>query len=199
MLRSVLPLLLLAVAGCGDDVGARTFSSDVEECKTRLRTIYEGLLGYATANGHAPEGSGVAFFAELVAGGTWPNDAEHARLLTCPGVSIEELGLAEKPPTEWFANLAGLGAASSAYAGRDQEHHPLAAFPGRGTEALLACDNHLRANHAGGVTNVLMADGSVLTLELEHEQELGNVPADATVIVVGPDSPLAELRTLRQD
>jgi hypothetical protein len=192
-----LPALLLAALSpaCGDDVGAHDFSSDVEHCNANLRAIYRGLVDYELEHGAAPETSGVAFFATLIAGGTWENTEENARTLTCPGVPTENLSIAGKPPKEWYASLEGLDGSASAYAGRDQANHPLASFPGPGTEALVACDNHGGANHET-VTNVLLADGSVLSLELEREKEAGNVPEDAEVLVVGQESPLEELRTL---
>ena len=196
---SLLAVLTLTFTGCGSEAGAaHDFSSDVEECKANLREIFAGLSDYAEAEGRAPEKSGVAFFAELISGGTWENDEAHARFLTCPGVPIETLAIAGKPPTEWFASLDGLTGDSSSYAGRDPVNHPLPGFPGPGTEALVACDNRHGANHEG-ITNVLLSDGSVLTLELEREKENGNVEEDAEVLVVGPDSPLPELRTLSLD
>lgn len=195
--RALLLAAALLAPSCGERVGAHEFSSDVEHCKANLREVYAGLRAYADREGHPPTGSGVAFFAELVTSGVWPRDEAHARLLTCPGVAPEELGLPASP-ADWFPSLEALGPDSSAYAGRDSERAPLPSFPGPGTEALMACDNQRGANHAG-ITNVLMADGSVLSLELATEQAAGRVPPGAERITVGPDSPLRELRALSAD
>jgi prepilin-type processing-associated H-X9-DG protein len=200
-------LALLVVAGLcfwyfaprHDATGdAHAFDSDSTECVANLRAIYAGLLVYIEAHGHPPEASGVRFLAELIESGTWPNDEEHARKLTCPGVPIADLALAGRRASEWFADPGALDGSSSAYAGRDQARSRLTVLPADRVEPLVACDNAHGANHAD-VTNVLMADGSVLSLELETEIELGNLPPDATRIPVGPDSPIAELRGLSLD
>ena len=180
------------------DGRAHEFDSDSTECVANLRAIYDGLLSYVEENGRPPEGSGVAFFAELVASGHWPNDEEHARRLTCPGVALSELGLAGKPANEWFASLDGLDGTSSGYAGRDQAGWPVATLPSTRTEPLVACDNATGANHAD-VTNVLMGDGSILSLELENEIANGNVPEGTERFVVGPDADLPELSKLSLD
>ena len=47
------------------------------------------------------------------------------------------------------------------------------------------------------VKNALFADGSVRTYSLRQEIEAGTLPAGATTIPVGPESPLADLRKLK--
>lgn len=191
--------VLLGTSACwGGESPRHAFSSDIEECKAQMLDVYQGLLDYTAAEGAPPSESGVRFFATLIASGHWKNSAENARKLTCPAVPIEGLALANLSPTDWYDSLDGLGGNHSAYAGRNQADHPLPGIPTRGDQALLACDNHLGMNHEG-VTNVLFADGSIISFELENERELGNLGPDDEVLPVGPDSPIRELRTLSQD
>lgn len=178
--------------------GERPFpavGSDVRECKSNLQEIYRGLRAYRDQHGHAPQASGVAFFAALIADGVWENTAANARKLTCPGRGAHAV-----PDGVDFADLASLGPASSAYAGRDVANHPLAKFPSGGAEieTLIACDDAGGMNHDGAL-NVLLSDGTVKTLLLDQLIEEGRLPADATNIPVGPDSPLEELRVLVAD
>jgi len=196
-LRYLLPLALSVLPACGGGTTAHQFSSDIEECKANLRSIFTGLDEYQREKGQLPKGSGVAFFAELISSGFWENNELNARRLTCPGVDLSQLGLAGRAPETWFEDLEAVNGESSSYAGRDNENHPLIKLHGPG-EALLACDNQHGPNHEN-VTNVLMSDGSILSLELETEIELGNVPEGTTELVVGPDSLLAELQVMSLD
>lgn len=196
--RVLLGALALTLPACGGNTSAHDFSSDVEECKSNLRAIFSGLSVYRHEKGRLPEEGGVAFFADLIASGVWENDPPKARILQCPGVPLESLSVAGTPPEDWFDDLEGVDGASSSYAGRDVENHPLASFPGPGTEPIVACDNHDGTNHAD-VTNVLMSDGSIVSLELATEIELGNLPEGTERIVVGPDALLPELRKLSLD
>lgn len=170
---------------------------DASQCVENLRAIHAGLVEYTRTRGAPPPGSGVRFFAALVADGVWPADGEHVARLSCPG-STSELRGADMPVDRRFADLANLDEGWSAYAGRDQERAPLGTFPGPGVDALVACDNHAGANHVG-VTNALFADGSVVSYELAKEIAAGHLPAGTLFIPVGPDSPIAALRPLRPD
>jgi prepilin-type processing-associated H-X9-DG protein len=173
-------------------------SDDQQACISNLRAIHAGLLAMQPAPGEPPRASGIALFAGLIAAGTWPDDAEHRRLLTCPGSNAEPVAAG----TDYSA-LASLGPASSAYAGRDLAAHPLAAFPCGGDEALVACDGARGPNHGdrgaghGGAINVLMADGSVRTLELERLLDAGRLPEGTAAIELGPGSPIEWLRVFQ--
>ncbi len=197
-------LLSLSIAlgllfpACSSETSAHQFDSDVEECKANLRSIFDGLINYQVEKGQLPNESGVRFFAALISSGYWDNSAERARSLICPGVAVEKLALKGDTPENWFSDLSSLTGDSSSYAGRNVVDSPLFNVPGPGTEALIACDNQYGENH-DGVTNVLMSDGSILSLELETEIENGNLPEGTTRIVVGPDSALDFLRTLTLD
>lgn len=166
-------------------------TSDQQACVSNLRAIHAGFLAMQHEPGEPPRGSGIALLAGLIAGGTWPNDREHARLLTCPGSNAEPV-----PAGTDYSKLATLGAQSSAYAGRDLAAHPLAKFPCGGDEALVACDGARGCNHEGAI-NVLMADGSVRTLEVERLLRAGTLPSGATTIELGPGSPIEWLRVFQ--
>ena len=181
--------LLLAACGGGEDP-RKEVPSDVVVCRENMRAIYAGLREYATRHGHAPEGSGARFLAALIAEGVWEDTPESRARLTCPGAGAQPV----PPGTDWSAP-ATLDEASTAYAARDVAAHPFETFPAGGRVVVLACDDAAGMNHAG-VLNVLYADGAVRTFELADLIAAGRVPADATGIVVGPRSPLEELRVL---
>lgn len=190
---TVLCAVLASVPGCGggDESPRQTFDTDVEECSARLRDIHQALVALTVERAWQPSHSGVGFFAELVASGFWPDTEASRARLTCPGAGA--------PPVsaKSFADLAALGDEDSGYAGRDLAAFPLARFPTGGKEILMACDNAHGMNHAG-VMNALYADGSVKTFSLRQEIEVGTLPAGATTIPVGPDSPLPDLRKLKR-
>lgn len=173
-------------------------SSDVELCRERLREIYAGLKQYAAEKGRAPAGSGARFLAALVADGIWPATADNAYKLTCPGVAIDELDHGGRAPEAWFRDLASVNGASTAYAGRDMARFPLAKFPCGGHEPVAACDNHGGQNHER-YTNVLFADGSIETWDLEQEIAEERLPAGSARLEIGAASSDPELVKLSQD
>lgn len=174
------------------------FASDVEECRDNLRRVYDGLIEYDSQHGGLPQGSGAVFLGQLIEAGVWENDEGHARLLQCPAASPESRGLLTAPKT-WFQPLSEVDGSRTSYAARNFKQYPLLEFPTPGNAPLVACDNEIGHNHASGVTNVLMADGSVVSFELEVEQAEGRVPREAQVLVVGPLAELEELRRMSLD
>ncbi len=203
MRRNVVPLtiaiLMLALfwwTRTGEPPSLRhDVSSDVRTCTSNLQAIYDGLRAYNDRFGRPPSGSGVAFFAELVSAGIWEDSPEARERLTCPGS-----GATPVPDATDFAQLASLTNASSAYAGRDSAAFPLTTFPAGGPDntALVACDNAHGMNH-DGVMNVLFTDRTIQALYLDQLIESGALPPGTETIVVGPDSPLEELRVLSAD
>ena len=201
MRRVLVPLAVVALAcllwfwpSMGDDPRP-DFGSDVDACKENLAEIHRGLLLYEERFGRAPQGSGVAFFAELIASGVWEDTPENRARLTCPGKNA-----APVPDGTGYGDLGALTGASSAYAGRNSAEHPLVKFPAGGAEleALVACDNARGMNHDGAL-NVLRSDGSIATLSLQQELERGRIPPGSDRILVGKDSPIPELAKLSGD
>ena len=192
--RVLVPLAVVALAAAlffwrgGSGGPTYDVAGDVAECAARLRTIHGALLEYARKEGQPPPRSGVAFLGALFAAGL----VQDAETLTCPG----RFAGAVHPGVD-YRLLDALGDEDSAYAGRDMVAHPLAKFPAGGSELepIAACDNASGLNH-DGCMNVLFSDGSVVTLTLAQEIELGHLPPDATNIQVGPESPIASLRKL---
>ncbi len=202
MSKTVALLLVLLAAGAlywqtrpRGSTALPEVDSDVEECRDNLLAIYDGLRLYAERFEGPPGACGVAFFGELVASGVWENTRSTLAKLTCPGPNA-----APMPEGADFEDLGSLTSASSAYAGRDTQNHPLARFPSGGAEiqALVACDNARGMNHDGAL-NVLYSDGSVKTLVLHDLIAQGTLPPGTTAIQVGPSSPVPELRTLVSD
>lgn len=198
--RVLVPLLVLALAAAlylwpQGEASIVEVPDDVNACATNLRAIYAGLMEGHARDGGVPEGAGIAFFGSLIADGTWGDTPANRALLTCPGPRAEAV-----PSGLDFHAPAALPPAASAYAGRDTARFPLTKFPSGGPELepLIACDNAHGLNHEGCM-NVLFSDGSVVTLLLEQEIERGIVAPGTTTLVVGPDSPVPELRKLVGD
>ncbi|MCC7013422.1 MAG: type II secretion system protein [Planctomycetes bacterium] len=174
-------------------------AAKVTACKANMSEIYKGLMSYKNSLDKAPNQSGVKFFAEVVNKGILENTKAMAKKLTCPAVEIGSLpGIAGRPEVEWFKDLEAIDGTFSSYAGRDCKNFPLRKFPGSGKEALIADDNDPTMNHPH-TTVVLMADGSVDTYELSLLRDSGVLGAEEEHLVVGPDSPVEELRKLSLD
>lgn len=198
--RVLVPLVVLALAAAlylwpRGTTPIVDVPDDVNACATNLRAIYAGLLEAHARAGRVPSGSGIAFFAALIAEGVWEDTPAKRALLTCPGPHA-----APVPAGLDFRASSALPPSASAYAGRDTSRFPLTKFPSGGAELepLIACDNAGGLNHEGCM-NVLFSDGSVITLLLAQEIERGIVPPGTTNLPVGPDSPVPELRELLGD
>jgi prepilin-type N-terminal cleavage/methylation domain-containing protein len=174
----------------------------VTGCKANLQEIHKGLIIYNTKYQRIPDQSGVRFFASLITKGVWENSKPSAMKLTCPGVDIGalEIGTIENTD-EWFGNAELINGNYSAYAGRDCKQFPLRKFPGSDKDPIIADDNEgdgTEGNHRT-TTCVLYASGAVGTFEIFELQEKGVVDKETSVLVVGPDSPVEELRKLSLD
>lgn len=147
-------------------------SAGTNACMERLREVYAGIALFHERTGRAPAAGDGDFLQALIASGAWADTPENRARLRCPGTDTP-------------------------YAARDTAAFPLARFPSGGAELepLAACDGGDHLPHAEGV-NVLYSDGSVRTLLLEREIELGHLAPGSTRIPVGPDSPVPDLRKL---
>lgn len=172
-------------------------AAEVRACSSNLSELHTGMMLYKSKYDRIPSRSGVAFFAELVSRGAMTSTKTNARRLTCPGVDIGSLAIRDLPPEEWWKDVELVDGTWSAYAGRDCDQYPLRKFPGEGKEPLVADDNDGGMNHRT-TTNVLYADGSVQTFELFVERENGLVGPEEPLLV-GPDSPIEDLRKLSLD
>lgn len=174
----------------------------VTACKANLQEIHKGLMIYNTKFQRVPDQSGVRFFASLISRGVWENSKPSGLKLTCPGVDIGALTIGSIDNTdEWFGNLEVIDGDYSSYAGRDCKGFPLRKYPGSDKEPVVADDNvgdETEGNHRT-TTCVLYASGSVGTYEIFELQEKGVVDKETKVLVVGPDSPIEELRKLSLD
>lgn len=169
------------------------FDSDVDSCRARLKNIYDAMRAMKDEQKVVPSAPGVGFFAQLISEGQWEDIPETRALLSCPGVNVPAIDFSTS-----FADLDALTGTHSAYAGRDTVNHPLAAFPTRGTEPLMACDNAAGMNH-DGVMNVLYADGSIKTYVVEQEREKGTLGPEESIFWIGPNAQLEDLRKLTLD
>jgi hypothetical protein len=194
LLVAAVAIILCFRFGCdrGEDP-RHDVPDDVRTCRENLREIHEGLLAYQAKFGELPGGSGPRFLAALIAGGIWEDTPENRAKLTCPGPHASPV-----PENVDWSDAGSLTAAHSAYAVRDFAAHPLVRFPTGGDEPILACDNAHAMNH-DGATNVLYADKTVRTFLIEQEIARGRVPAGTTNLILGPESPLPDLRKLRAD
>lgn len=192
-----LALFAPALAGCSSSEDPRlAVPDDVALCREHLRAIHAGLALYARTLGRPPQASGVALLGDLLASGVWSDTPEHRALLTCPGPNAE---LA--PPDTDLAKLDTLSDKSSAYAARDVRSFPFATYPAGGPDsvAVCACDNVEGSMNHPGLLNVLYSDGSIRTYVLAEMVERGQLAPGTTVVTVGPDSPIPDLRALTVD
>lgn len=175
-------------------------ATKVTACKNNLKNIYSGLTTYYSKYNKLPKGSGIRFFAALITDEVWENSATNAKTLTCPGVEDSALAIRDLEPAEWYADEAILDGTYSAYAGRNVKEHGLRRWPPENAskECLVADDNDGGENH-DTATVALFADGSVFPFEIVEERKKGRVGAEETTIVVGPESPIDELRKLSLD
>jgi prepilin-type N-terminal cleavage/methylation domain-containing protein/prepilin-type processing-associated H-X9-DG protein len=197
-LLAVILIISILIAALTPMINDAIRASEVTACDAHLREIYKGLLLYKTKYKGAPSQSGVRFFADLIDREAIENTKTNAERLTCPAVDKGALRIGQIPWEQWWTDLDSIDGSYSAYAGRDMKNHPLRQFPGPGTEPLVADDNDPEMNHRT-TTNVLYADGSVQTFELPDLRTEGVIPEDETVLVVGPDSPVADLTKLSLD
>jgi len=172
----------------------------VTACKKNMQEIYSGLLLYDNKHGDLPHGSGVKFFAALIADKVWDNGKASAQKLSCPAVKRGALsGIANLDnPDDWYDHLDQIDGTYSAYAGRNMKDFPMRKFPGGPKDALVADDNDPEMNHRT-TTVVLFADGNVATYELSDLVKNGTLHEDEKTLLVGPDSPVEELRKLSRD
>lgn len=174
-------------------------TAEVSACNANLREIHKGLLVYQQKYKRVPSQSGARFLAELYAKGGMDRTKSGAMRLTCPAVDVgalEQTALGLEP-TDWFTDVEAVDGGWTTYAARDCEHHPLRKFP-VGGEPIVGDDNDGGMNHET-TTNVLFGDGTVETFELLLLQEEGVVGPDEPILLVGPDSPVEELRKLSLD
>jgi prepilin-type N-terminal cleavage/methylation domain-containing protein len=172
----------------------------ITACRANLGELYKQLVVYDMKHGDLPKGSGVKFFAAVIADGDLEDTPENAKKMSCPAVKPSALsGLASMDdPREWYKHLDQIDGTYSAYAGRDMKQFPLRSFPGSGEEPLIADDNDGDMNHPT-TTCVLWADGSVTTIELLELRKKGVITEDEKILKVGADSPVEALRHLTTD
>ena len=176
--------------------------AEVTACQANLRAINQGLIEYRTKHSRIPSGSGVAFFASIIADKVWNAEQATSKQMSCPAVDQGALTPSQEglPLKDWYKDLDQLDGGYSAYAGRDMKRHPLKKYPSTEDEAIVADDNDGGANH-GTTTNVLWGNGIVMALELIDLQKDGTLPQgdDVLYITVGPDSEVESLRKLSLD
>jgi prepilin-type N-terminal cleavage/methylation domain-containing protein len=173
----------------------------VTACRANLQQLYRDLTVYHMKHERLPSGSGVKFFAALIADGDVENTSENAKRMSCPAVELSALiGIAGiKDKEEWYKNLDAVDGTYSAYAGRDMKQFPLRTWPGSGKEALIADDNDGDSMNHPTSTCVLWADGTSTTIELLELREKGVLTVDDKILKVGPESPVEALRKLSLD
>jgi prepilin-type N-terminal cleavage/methylation domain-containing protein len=175
--------------------------AEVTACQANLRAINQGLIEYRTKHSRLPTGSGVKFFASIIADRVWQAEQATSKQMTCPAVDQSALTPAQEglPLKDWYKDLEQLDGGWSTYAGRDMKAHPLRKHPSTEEEAIVADDNDGGANH-GTTTNVLWGNGIVFALEVIDYINDGTISGDdVEYITVGPDSEVPSLRKLSLD
>jgi prepilin-type N-terminal cleavage/methylation domain-containing protein len=194
-LLAVILIISLLVAALTPMIGDAIESAEVSSCKQNLRNSYQGFLTYKDKYKTMPNESGVKFFAQLISREAIHNTKTNAERLKCPAVDVNSLAIGDLPWEEWWKNLDLIDGSYSSYAGRDVKEFPLRKFPGKGDEPLMGDDNDPEMNHTTA-TNVLYSDSSVQTYEIVLLREEGVVGPEEELLVVGPSSPVEDLRKL---
>ncbi|MFN0006747.1 MAG: type II secretion system protein [Planctomycetota bacterium] len=198
-LLAVIAIILILMTFLLPKVVTSIQQAKVTACRANLQQIYKDLSIYHMKHGKLPSGSGVAFFAALIADGDVENTEENAKMMSCPAVERGFLAISSiEDPKEWYSHLDTIDGTYSAYAGRNMKEYPLRRWPGSGEDALIADDNDPEMNHPT-TTVVLWADGSTLPYELLDLRKKGLLTEEEKVLLVGPESPVEQLRKLSID
>jgi len=197
-LLAVILIVSILVATLTPIVNDAIRAAEVKGCAGNLRAINSSLVIYRSKYGGLPPQSGVRFFADLIARGAIENSKANAEKLTCPAIDKASLTIGGLPYEEWWTDLDVINGDYSAYAGRDMKNHPIRQLTASGKEPLVSDDNYPDMNHHT-TTNVLYADGSVQTFELDDLVQQGVLTKDDTVLVVGSASPVPDLTKLTLD
>ncbi len=174
-------------------------SAEVTACQSNLREINKAMMQYKQKYKRLPKNSGAQFLAELYSMQGIDNTKSGALRLTCPAVdpSFIEPGRLELPETEWYSDIEVVDGTWTTYAARDMRSAPLRKYPIAG-EPIVGDDNDGAMNHST-TTNVLYGDGTVETFEIELLRAEGVLDPEEEILLVGPDSPIEDLRKLSLD
>lgn len=172
----------------------------VVKCKNNLDQIGQALITYKNnrAKGRWPRDSGIRFLLTMER--HKQIEGRHTEIFLCPGTSdVNDLGPSGEIGSS-YDDWENITSDSISYAGRDTEAFPIGGAD-LAEQVLASDDNEGRANH-NVATNILYAEGFVLTFDLfidgadilaeDQEYETLGLP-------VGPESPYEPLQVLRTD
>ena len=197
-LLAVILIISILVATLTPMVNDAIEGAKVAGCAANLRQLYSGYQLYYTKYKSIPNQGGAKFFAALYAKAAIEKTKTNAERLSCPAVEKASLAIGALPWEEWWDDIERVDGTYSAYAGRDLKNHPLRQWPASGKEPLVCDDNDTELNHRT-TTNVLYADGTVQTFEIELLKEEGKLTKEDTTVKVGPDSPVEDLTKFTLD
>jgi len=198
-LLAVIAIILILMTFLLPKVVTSIQQAKVTACRANLQQLYKDLSIYHMKHGKLPSGSGVKFFAALIADGDVENTEENAKMMSCPAVERSALAIDSiEDHKEWYGHLDTIDGTYSAYAGRNMKDYPLRSWPGKGVDPLIADDNDPEMNHPTS-TVVLWADGTTSVYELLELRKKGLITEEENVLLVGPESPVEELRKLTLD
>ena len=200
-LLAVILIISILAAALSPMVLSAVGASEVSACQTNQGKIHQAFVQHEikyrdTKFGAYPTASGVAFFSQLYQREAITPSKANAEMMTCPGVNKSALAIGSMDWEEWWTDTELVTGDYSAYAGRDTKNFPLRKMAAN--EPLLGDDNDGSMNH-GTTTNVLFGDGDVRKYELKVLQEDGVLTQEEDVLLIGPDSPIEELRKLSLD
>lgn len=192
-------ILIIGILGAAltPMVVAALGASEVSACEQNMQKIYQGVMLYRTKYDRLPSESGVRFFGQLYSRQAVNPSKANAEMLSCPATDAGALATDGLPWEEWWSDLDLVNGDYSSYAGRDTKNYPLRKLDA--AEPLLSDDNDYGVMNHDTTTNVLYADGAVQAYEVILLQEEGILGADERVLLVGPDSPVEDLRKLTLD
>lgn len=204
-LLAVMAIIAILAAALVPQIPKFIDRANVTACRANMGELARNFELYKQRfGGDFPHESGIRFFLTLWRDDPNSHDDTYAKRFTCPGVKMSNMpSLRDVKPVDWFNDWDALDSSFTAYAGRDMDKYPkLDIKPGN--QAIVADDNELAATDKDPLPNhtyttvVLFADGSPREFDLIQLRKDG-VLGPNQMLIPGPDCPMEELRTLRND
>lgn len=203
-LLAVMAIIAILAAALVPQIPKWIDRANVTACNANMSELHKNFVDYQRRFGDWPEEGGIRFFLKLWKADPDSHDDTFAKRFTCPGVKPRMLpGINGRPPREWFDEWAALDSTYTAYAGRDIERFPnLESNPGN--QAIVADDNEGADTEESPAPNhqyatvTLFANGAVREFDVVRLRDEGVIGPNQYVIV-GPECPVPELKTLRRD
>jgi len=169
----------------------------VVTCSTHLSDMgKEFFLWKGRHKDRWPKESGIRFLLVLHRDGMI--EGKDCAVFLCPGTEDINWTPDNRDPGSTYDDWDDIDPMTISYAGRDAKNYPINKNK-ENEEVIAADDNDGRNNHRYS-TNILYADGSVITLDIDDDVRDAGIDLEGLDYVpVGPDSPVERLQKLLVD